>query len=226
MMMLMQENGHVSSFNAILPMLLIGDDDFSGDIDFKTLFLLSSMTQKDCSVSTAGQLNNLLPLLLMASDSNNDNSTDPLMLMLMMQTMGGQGTVQMDTLLPLMLSSDSGAVNDDLMLMIMMSAMSGGLNSQQGKYLQHQLILKFSGFDNNFNLMLPLLLGDDDSDIDTDLLVLMMAMQSQAPGTAMNTDMMLPLLLMNDGSDNQNLLFFMMMFNGKNRCEPTPTIFG
>lgn len=137
MMMLMQENGHVSNFNAILPMLLIGDDDFSGDIDFKTLFLLSSMTQKDCSVSTAGQLNNLLPLLLMASDSNNNNSTDPLMLMLMMQTMGGQGTVQMDTLLPFMLSSDSGAENDNLMLMIMMSAMSGGLNSQQGKYFHN-----------------------------------------------------------------------------------------
>ena len=75
MMMLMQENGHVNDFNAILPMLLLGDDDFSGDIDFKNLFLLSTMTQKDCSVSTAGQLHNLLPLLMMSSDSRNDNST-------------------------------------------------------------------------------------------------------------------------------------------------------
>jgi len=92
----------------------------------------------------------------------------------------------------------------------MLSSMTGGMNSQQG-------------FDNNFNMMLPLLLMDsDDSSDDSsmDLLVLMMAMQSQAPNSAFGTDMMLPLLLMDDDSDNETLMFFMMMNQGKTKCEP------
>lgn len=72
-------------------------------------------------------------------------------------------------------------------------------------------------------MMLPLLLGDyDSSDQNStmDLLVLMMAMQSQAPNSAFGTDIMLPLLLMEDSSDNEALLFFMMMGQGKTKCEP------
>ena len=94
--------------------------------------------------------------------------------------------------------------------MVFLNCTTGGLNSQQG-------------FDNNFNMMLPLLLMDDDSSSDsssTDMLVLMMAMQSQAPNSAFGTDMMLPLLLMDDSGDNETLLFFMMMNQGKTKCEP------
>ena len=70
-------------------------------------------------------------------------------------------------------------------------------------------------------MLLPLLLVDDSDDSGSiDMLVLMMAMQSQAPGSAFGTDMMLPLLLMDDDSDNETLMFFMMMNQGKTRCEP------
>ena len=97
---------------------------------------------------------------------------------------------------------------DDMLLMLLMQ----NQNSSPGQTSQ-------------MNMMLPLLLGaSDSSDEDTtmDMLVLMMAMQSQAPGTAFGTDMMLPLLLMDDESDNETLLFFMMMNQGKTRCEPAP----
>ena len=58
---------------------------------------------------------------------------DPLMLMMMMQTMGGQGTVDMNMILPFLLSDDMEG--DNLMLMVLMSSMSGGLDSQQGEFL-------------------------------------------------------------------------------------------
>ena len=93
--------------------------------------------------------------------------------------------------------------------------MNGGMTTEQG-------------FDNSFNMLLPLmLLSEDDrrkrrstDGVDLDMLVLMMAMQSQAPGTTMGTNVMLPLLLMSDESadSNESLMFFMMMNNGP--CEP------
>ena len=56
--------------------------------------------------------------------------------------------------------------------MVMMNSMTGGMSSQ-------------SGFDNNFNMLLPLLINDcDDNDADCKkkqkhMMVLMMTMQSQ-----------------------------------------------
>merc|ERR1711935_845741 len=90
----------------------------------------------------------------------------------------------------------------------------------------------------DMNTMLPfLLMGNEDSDSDNVLLMvmmnsmtggmdspqgiehnfnLMMAMQSQAPGSAMGSNAMLPLLMMNEGSDNnQELIMFMSMMNNQ-----------
>ena len=73
--------------------------------------------------------------------------------------------------MPLLLLDDA-TDSDSLLLMVMMNSMSGGLDSQ-------------SGFDANFNLLLPLLIYDcADSDTDCkkkqkNLMVVMMAMQSQ-----------------------------------------------
>ena len=56
--------------------------------------------------------------------------------------------------------------------MVMMNSMTGGMSSQ-------------AGFDNNFNMLLPILLNDcDESDADCkkkqkNMMVMMMAMQSQ-----------------------------------------------
>ena len=73
--------------------------------------------------------------------------------------------------MPLLLLDDSSD-SDSLLLMVMMNSMTGGLNSQ-------------SGFDSNFNMLLPLLMSDcADSDADCkkkqkNMMVMMMAMQSQ-----------------------------------------------
>ena len=108
----------------------------------------------------------MLPMLLMGDS----NSTDSLMLMMMMQTMGNQ-PFDMTQMMPLLLMDDSSD-DDSLLLMVMMNSMSGGLNSQ-------------SGFDSNFNMILPLLLKDcADTDADCkkkqkNMMVMMMTMQSQ-----------------------------------------------
>ena len=65
-------------------------------------------------------------------------------------------------------------------------------------------------------MLLPMLLGDDDSEGDLDMLVILMAMQSQAPGSSMGANSMLPLLMMDQEGDNQTLLFFMMMNSNQN----------
>ena len=74
-------------------------------------------------------------------------------------------------MMPLLLMGD-GDSDDSLLMMVMMNSMTGGLNSQ-------------SGFDSNFNMLLPILMKDcDDSDDDCkknqkNMMVMMMTMQSQ-----------------------------------------------
>ena len=45
------------------------------------------------------------------------------------------------------------------------------------------------------------------------MLVILTALQSQAPGSAMGAKSMLPMLLMNKDSKNEELLMFIMMMN-------------
>ena len=74
-------------------------------------------------------------------------------------------------MMPLLLMADSDS-DDSLLMMVLMNSMTGGLNSQ-------------SGFDSNFNMLLPILMKDcDDSDADCkknqkNMMVMMMTMQSQ-----------------------------------------------
>ena len=74
-------------------------------------------------------------------------------------------------MMPLLLMADSDS-DDSLLMMVLMNSMTGGLNSQ-------------SGFDSNFNMLLPLLMKDcDDADADCkknqkNMMVMMMTMQSQ-----------------------------------------------
>ena len=100
------------------------------------------------------------------------------------------------------LMMDSESEDDSLLMMVLMNSMTGGLDSADG-------------FANNFNMLLPMLLGGNDDEGDMDMLVLLMAMQSQAPGTAMGANSMLPLMMMDSESSNENLIFFMMMMNGQ-----------
>ena len=88
--------------------------------------------------------------------------------------------------------------------MVMMSSMTGGMDSSDG-------------FANNFNMLLPLLLGSEDGDeSDEDMLFILLAMQSQAPGSSMGSQAMLPLLMMDSDSNNQELVMLMAMMNNQN----------
>jgi len=71
------------------------------------------------------------------------------MMLMMMQTMG-DSPVQINQLAPFLLMDDL-ADDSNLMLMILLNMMNGGMNTQVG-------------FQDNFNLMMPLLLTDDCSD--------------------------------------------------------------
>ena len=97
--------------------------------------------------------------------------------------------------------------DDSLMKMVLINSMMGGMDSADG-------------FANNFNMLLPLLIGsedDDDSETDLDMLVLLTAMQSQAPGSAMGAQSMMPLLMMDSSGSNQELIMFMAMM-GSQQC--------
>lgn len=161
----------------------------------------------DCSANTDSQMQSLMPMLMMGDEGTSDN----LMMFLMMQSMG-DSPVGMDQMLPLLMMNDMDE-DSGLLMMVLMNSMTGGLNHQ-------------SGFDTNFNMMLPLVMntcGDGDDACEKkqkNMMVLMMAMQSQAPGTAMGADMMLPLMLMDDSSDNESLIFFMMMSQNQGDCQP------
>ena len=57
--------------------------------------------------------------------------------------------------------------------------------------------------------------SDDDSGFDMSMLVLLTAMQSQAPGSAMGANAMMPLLMMDGSGSNQELIMFMSMMNNQ-----------
>ena len=48
------------------------------------------------------------------------------------------------------------------------------------------------------------------------MLFVLLAMQSQSPGSAMGSNTMLPLILMDSESDNSELIMFMAMMNNQN----------
>ncbi|CBY18413.1 unnamed protein product [Oikopleura dioica] len=208
MLMMMMMSGGTGDMNQLLPLLLLGDD--SGDTDMLSTFMLLSTIQGDCNTNTNNAMSNLLPLLLFADDgSSQGSSSDSLMTMLLFSTMSGGEGMSFETLMMLDLFSEdrkrrsSDSEMDDVLMMVLLSSMSGGMNSQ-------------SGFDNSFNLLLPMLLMNDTETDSSSMLVLMMAMQSAAPGSGMGSNMLLPLMLMDDSGSNEDLMFYMMMFGGGN----------
>ena len=56
-----------------------------------------------------------------------------------------------------------------------------------------------------------------------DNIVLMMAMQANAPGTPMGSSQLLPLLMMKDGADNEQLIIFMSMMGQLDSCGAAQT---
>ena len=124
----------------------------------------------------------------------------------------GNNGLDTNAIMPFLLMDDLSD-SDNLLLMVMMSSMTGGMDSSDG-------------FANNFNMLLPLLLGSEDGDEgDNDMLFILLAMQSQAPGSSMGSQAMLPLLMMDSDSSNQELIMFMSMMNNQN-CAVVPPVVG
>ena len=212
MMMMMQNgpNGMTTNIDRMLPLLMLND----GETDIKNLFLITTMMQNNCD-DTNSQINMLLPLLLMTKDETTDRrkrreedatseeKTDStLKTLLLLQTMSdGNNGLDMNTMMPFLLKDESSD-SDNLLLMVMMSSMTGGMDYSDG-------------FADNFNMLLPLLLGSEDEG-DKDMLFILLAMQSQAPGTSMGSSAMLPLLMMDSDNNNQELIMFMSMMNNQN----------
>ena len=69
LMLMMMQGQNMGDMNAIMPLLLLGDD----SLDFKSLFLLTNMMNQDCDHETDSMMNMLLPLLMMEDEGN---STD------------------------------------------------------------------------------------------------------------------------------------------------------
>ena len=122
----------------LLPYFLIRDDDDSKpEADFMSLFVVSSLIQRDCEIDTNTGLNMILPFLIM-EETNND---DMLKVMLMLQMMGtGNSVVQLDLMMPYLLMLDDNTSDNNMMLMVMLSSMSGGLNSHHGKLCSKSLV--------------------------------------------------------------------------------------
>ena len=206
MTMMMNPNADMSS---VLPLLMMDD----GTTDMKSLFLMTTMMQANCG-DTNQQMNSLLPLLLMGdgddstgqttATATDDSSDSSLKTILLMQTMSqGNKGLDMNAMLPFLLMDDESD-DDHLMKMVLMSSMMGGMDNQVG-------------FANNFNMLLPMLMTEEGEagESDMDMLVLLTAMQSQAPGSALGATSMLPLLLMDSSSNNQELLMFMSMMSNQ-----------
>ena len=85
------------------------------------------------------------------------------------------------------------------------------------------------GFDNNFNMLLPLAMkecddGDDECEKNKkDMMIILMAMQSKSPNSGFGSDMLIPMMMMDDDSNNEDLIFFMMMNGNRQSCEPIHT---
>jgi len=210
LMRMMMQNPN-AGIDQMLPFLLLDD----GQTDMKSLFLMTTIMQNNCQ-DTNNQMNMLLPLLLMSEDdkaggdangrrrdTDDDGNDSTLKTLLLLQIMSeGNRGLDMNTVLPFLVM-DAASDNDDRLLMVMINSMTGGLDSSDG-------------FANNFNMLLPLLLGSEGGDDgDSDMLFILMAMQSQAPGSSMGSKTILPLLLMDTESDNTELIMFMAMMNNQ-----------
>lgn len=214
LLMLMQQPNAVNSPMDLMPYIILKDDATgTSSTDMTTLFIASSMIQRSCDVDTNQGLQNMLPLLLLDTNSKDDN----LMTMLMVQMMSpNANAVGLGQMLPyIMLMNNDKDNSNNLLTMVMLSSSMGGMGST-------------NGYNSNFNMLLPFALKDCTSTDDAckkqqrNMLVLLMAMQSSAPNSPMNSQQILPLLLMKDDSSNEQLIMFMTMLSQQPNCIPAP----
>ena len=160
-MMLMLQDPNISLDN-ILPYIMLENE----EIDMKSLFLVTTVMQKNCE-STNDQLNMLLPLLLFRNEEKNrrkretEESTlnEKLKMLILMQAMSdGNNGLDINSIMPYLMMNYETEANDEdnLLLMVLMNLISGEMDSKDG-------------FRDNFNLLVPLLLGPEDREFDSDM---------------------------------------------------------
>merc|ERR1712008_429163 len=140
------------------------------------------------------------------------DESDKLKTMIMFQMMAGAGqSVGMEHLLHHILLGDE--IHDNPLMMILLQSMTGHVNTHQG-------------FDESFNMMLPLMMHEDCTDGDDacfkeqrDFLMMMLMMGAQTPNSGTSINSILPMLMM-EGDDNNELLIMFMMMQSQT-CTPT-----
>ena len=158
--------------------LMNAEDD---TLDFKTLFLMTNMFRKDCSNNGAQRMNSLMPLLMKKSDAAHNATQDAdaqsdiqNLLTIMTFMSSGESGVDAASMLPLLMEEmvfEDGNFDHDkkLLLWVLMSMMTGETQNAQG-------------FNNNFNMLLPLVMRDCNDDAcekqKRDLMTVLIAMQS------------------------------------------------
>lgn len=215
MMLMMQDPQWLenSDNHMLFTYLMNAEDD---TLDFKTMFLMTNMFRKDCNNMGAQRMNSMMPLLLnkaAAGPGYDEEGIDGILGMMMFMSSGEAG---LDTaaMLPLLMEEtmfEEGNFDHDkkLLFWVMMSMMTAEQDQQ--------------GLNNNFNMMLPLVMRNcNDAACEAqkrNIMMVMVAMQSNAPQTSFGPDMMIPLMLIGNTDNNQELIFFMMTQMNNKACD-------
>ena len=149
--------------------------------------------------------------------SRETDDDEKLKTMIMFQMMAGAGhNVGMEHLMHHILFEDE--IHDNPLFMILLQAMTGDVNHNQG-------------FENAFNMMLPIALHEDCTVGDDacfkkqrDYLMIMLMMGAQTPNSGVSVNSILPMLLLDDDDNNELLIMFMMMQATPCHPIPEPTI--
>ena len=139
-------------------------------------------------------------------ETSSSKAMDKLKSILLIQIMSGQEIIPMEQMLPMLLLDAEYSDTNRYLMMTLMNVMDGEAKSS-------------NGFNNNFNMLMPLLMqkcdGDDQCEKDKkDIGVILMAMQSVAPGSSVNSNSMAPLMMMDDKTD---LLIFNDISEGQKK---------
>ena len=180
MMMMMQDPQFIEKAEnqQLVSYLMNAEDD---DVDYKTLMLMTNMFRKDCNNMGAQRMNSLMPMLLKKTEAAHNATQDAddqldIQSILTIMTFMASGESGLDTssMLPLLMEEmvfEDGQFDHDkkLLFWVMMSMMTSDAED-------------VNAFNNNFNMLLPLVMRDCNDDAcekqKRDLMTVMIAMQA------------------------------------------------
>merc|ERR1719348_422586 len=195
--------GAGAGINGILPLILLLDGNSTGTSDLLLIMLASGGALGGAGDATGGDLQSLLPILLLGDGLGGGDSTKDLLLFSLLGSggLGGTGGAAggLGGILPLLLLTNSSILNgsDSLLMILLLSGGLGGATGGAGAL--------------DMNMLLPLILKDSLNDTKDLLLIMMMGGMGGAGGAGALGNM-LPLLLLGNGTlDTTTLVLVMMM---------------